>query len=514
VTWAEGTGLGQLWKDIITGVTEKIKDMTHAMDENQKADSGKREFGVTINENTLKYAEDELYLLKVTYGEYDVLISKLKELEDAHAGMAYGTRIAELQKQIDYYETVHSEGIETYKNWKNIVAAQKRYLEDQEERNAREEAWEKTVDDLQKIFGENVSKINSVYEKTDEGRLEAIKKQIEEFEAMRGMSQYQGDYSVEYDHGEIETLPQLEGMDDGQKKQLEIAIQSLYDEQKKLLDKGNEEVKAKLTDWQELLKGIFHFDGSDVESFLAAGKQGIDGIEKFAARTETAREGAAQLSEILGADLSSALEGTAQSWEKVLEALVTSDVEWGGKAQLLAKAREEWEKASADAKEARGDEYLAELQKAYDLSKLEREDRELQLETEKNINKETAKQAVALQKAEKANTHLNELKEQGTLILLKQKSLYDYNKQTLANQGMGADTDANLQQMQRNTYLELLGEQTKRGARAGLSIDERELLEIMDKFVSREQAIEILNEKKLNDADEYKASLDEPMSTG
>ncbi|MDR1176042.1 MAG: tape measure protein [Treponema sp.] len=387
-TFAETTGIGELYKKIIDETTEAINRETEALVANQNARNARNaiEAGEDTNQNYYNQYANELIDIE----------NKIKRYE----GMAGGTNT-----QIAMLDIL-------YKKRKEIIALMKPYedsvksLEESEKSRVAVLQQQKDLIAVQvKSYDSALSSIHERYTSTQDGRMEALRKELET---------YQNEYRALLSLGRAEEQENLQEFGPGnryeapikliyrpatdtEKREYEAAIKAVEKEIQDMLEK----TKTPLKDWQIELGKIFNFTPT-VET------RGLQTITNYINDLTTARNKLFStykdktIADILGiAELDQAKKELADMQSNLRQMLeFRGSEEWTGDDKSIQTLIDKINQAQTVVNDLDYEEYIRGLDKELNLISLSTRERNKQQLLEKNRFLNEEKVLTVLEKQE------------------------------------------------------------------------------------------------------------------
>jgi tape measure domain-containing protein len=352
-TWAETSGVGKLWKQILDMTTGAIRENTEALVLNQELQdlNNKKNAGTNTALDDyrrlsilLQMAEKELQNpSSPIYQGFDIA----KSLADQHA------YIANLTKQRDELQGIV-----------DMINA----------RNAAEAAWQEITATSASDYLTLQSQIQEAYAKTAAGQKEALENEIKLWRERQQATHLEW-IKTDFGNGMSVSAWENVGISDEEYKKIDAIIAYLQAS----LEKSARTARRELQDWQKILMEHTGFTIDEMTKMWTnagyADKSGksLPIIESFSAATKLKNE---TLLDVLGGGSDEQLalaEQTAEAWEAIYRSMFTVKYDeatsrfvtvWTKSEEAAQAAEREWKNAIGVLEDANFDKYLADLEKA------------------------------------------------------------------------------------------------------------------------------------------------------
>jgi phage-related minor tail protein len=303
-TFAETTGLGQAWKDILDLITDMLNGMTEAMNqESWEAFAGRIAAGAADAGEKVNYFTKEVEYLKWLLEE------------DEYAATANDEYLQGLRERLAVYEKELSVAVKIFDREKARTAE----LEKQKE----------LVTSSGRAYEEALATIGTMYAETTAGQIEALEAEIEKLRELREIGKEEEVTTRQYNpvkrQWEEGTKLKTTPLPEDEIRKLDAVIAEYTGKLEKLLA-ATEKARGPLEDWQKVLKETMGFSDRDVAGGVL--DTGAKAVEAYAERIKAAEERIRSLDGLLG-DESDLLADTANKWEDLLSAMVASG-KWDG----------------------------------------------------------------------------------------------------------------------------------------------------------------------------------------
>jgi Mg2+ and Co2+ transporter CorA len=374
-TFAETSGLGDWWKDVLDGLTEWMQNLTDMMNEGERVQSAYKDVENNnenaSEENKLTVVEKELKKLIAYEEQYQLALEK-SGLQSEQ--MRYMNLIASARKQITELES--QRGI--HRNNLDIINAQNDALEKQRS----------LIRNASGGYAGLLDKIQAAYEKTPEFERESAEKEWSMWETI-----------LNSEHERVIQQERSRGIPGRNMETTEVIIKSFLPEDlqeqiraiQRNIKSGSGSSSGKLADWQQLLKSSFSFDDKDVAGFLKFSQKGSDGLKKFGDRLEHSESAMMEYFDVLGMEFPEILKNTVETWKKAISAISQSDITWDKKNELLNKMVGNLKKAQDDYNKAHEEDMWLNLEEEKYYNRLSlREEAIQRLKDEEGISPELA----------------------------------------------------------------------------------------------------------------------------
>jgi hypothetical protein len=365
-TFAETTGLGQFWKDMTDSQTESIQNQTRALIANKEAREARSAIksGEDTTSNRYKQYSNELILLD----------NEIHDLENKLGGRRDSEGI-----QLDILYEKRKKILDLLKPYENSVKA----LEESEKSRADILQKQKDLIESQaKKYDEFLSVTHERYASTQEGRLDALRKELEK---------YQTEYKVLLSQGRAEEQKNLQEFGPGnryevpiklvyrpatdtERREYETAIRAVQKDIQEILEKSNP-----LKDWQIELGKIFNFNPTIETSGLSTIINYINDLAETRNKL-FASYGDKTIADLLGiSEMDQAEAELAElqtSLRKMLE--FKGSESWTIDDESVKKLVDEITQKQADVNDRQYKEYIEDLDKELNLMYLSTREREKQ----------------------------------------------------------------------------------------------------------------------------------------
>jgi hypothetical protein len=228
-----------------------------------------------------------------------------------------------------------------------------------------------------------IAEIEALYEKTEEGRVASVERQINKLLDLRE-SIWETSTGV------------FEGISGEYKRQIDVIVDDLR------------KSKKELTEWQRIFKSAMGLSDTDTRQNWF--KRQTTSISEFVKMLSTANDRAKILSDTFGTDMTNSLEQAATAWEKIAEGMIMSG-EWQADTELFLQIVEYAREARDAFNEANLDNLISDLNTEFSLLKMTTDEMErqklisdYQVDNEKKIT-----EALELQNKIRAQAGINNM---------------------------------------------------------------------------------------------------------
>jgi hypothetical protein len=316
-TWAENSGLGELWKKVIEGITGAIQDQTDTMNKNkavreayERINSVQGDHDRSRNDlrslRTKRHVEvvdngtPEDHLLVATR-ELLVLQNQLNQARSESVRGILRTRIRILEEEI-------------IKN-QELSDSEKNRIENEEAINSLLKEQDRLREEGKTQFEKEMSDLLGEYANTSEGKYETILKAIQALELLKSKT-----YEVEHiasrgRGGQVKWLETI-GLSKEQIAMVDAVILKLTGDLNKV-EEELRETKTSLKEWQELLKSTLNI--SEESAFT-----GLTAVDEYTTGFYDRLKGALAYATIAGEDAADVYGEFADEIDRAMKALMYS----------------------------------------------------------------------------------------------------------------------------------------------------------------------------------------------
>lgn len=319
-TFAENTGLGQVWKGFLDFLTKSVEDFTELLEmKDYKADKNIKSGNYGVDdvkidiEGYIAHAQEEMESI-IRVREY--IYNLFQENNPYRFKALEGTGFTEYT---DYMVYANDE-ISRYSREIEYLNNQLSFIETQQENisnifNSNSET-EQRVASYNAQYQEAYKEIEEMFSKTEEGKRKELEKTIAMLEETKRLREWEisenkatGLYSANAKQQDEEFLAMIDVLIEDTNSQL-----AKMDEK---LDTTNEKVEDSILTWREYWQTV---TGENIE-----GKSGAYAARDFLAIFEGRRQTALELSAVLGTDYNEVNESFANELKNIIEKLVTKE---------------------------------------------------------------------------------------------------------------------------------------------------------------------------------------------
>jgi archaellum component FlaC len=288
------------------------------------------------------------------------------------------------------------------------------WIDAQNELNRQQEEHNRLLDESASGYSNLQSKIEEMYAKTTEGQIKAKENEIAWWRAELDRQRYVDEYTYQgMNAPAIITGKKLVGITDEDRNSIDTIIKMLEDDLDKLVN-GSSKTTKEFEKWVELLSQVTGLTKENVESM-----GGLATVEKYAAEVEKIRErllaktpDGGFIYELLGLNRSDLFEDAASKISDLVMIMTESGI-WDFNNDSYVIAIESLNKFNQEAKDTRGQEYLAKIYEEIADSQLSAYELAVKRAIEEGrISEEVARQSEELRQQERERALLAEITEQ------------------------------------------------------------------------------------------------------
>lgn len=339
-TWAENSGLGTLWKIVISELTNEIEKQTDAMVNNKKAADlmEKRKNGDHSDRTEYEYASAMIKSLNGNYIDRMIAASR--------AVNSFGVRAI-----YEDYSILVRRYQEIKDNLQTVIDKENEQIKNNEEFNDILERRAKMYSDLKDTIAE-------AYAETPEGQKESVEDKIKMWQERLKETHLEPETHI-LDNGNKQIFMKEVGITEEEKNRIEAIIN--------MLTKSLKNSKDELTSWQKIFKSAMGLTDTDTKQnwFSSQSKA----INKFAQTLNTIQERSKILSVTIGTDFAGSLEKAAEQWEQLAGEMILSG-EWQANNDPFLQVVEYAREARETLGEANLDRLIADTNKEIGLLKM------------------------------------------------------------------------------------------------------------------------------------------------
>jgi hypothetical protein len=410
--FAENTGLGDAAKEFLTSLTETLNNYTDFFNKNTEA------------KNNPNDPEAQISLLGIQKKLYQEEL-EFKEKEQKIAWDIFrAIGIKSIENKLSLLD-------EELKSYQDILDANKAINDALAARSAHEEEWQGILEQSGTDYLTLQTQIQEEYAKTNQDQKEVLEAQIAEWRE-RQKATHMVEQVMPWSNGL--KIASMEGISEEENNQIERIIVMLTESLNKLTI-SIKKSRAELLDWQKILQQNTGFSEDQISAWHA-GKVIID---QFSDSIRLQEQAQIDFANLMGTDTVDVINGTAEAWEQLVNAMTTS-VKWDEATQQFIKvwdgteesyknAVEQMKLAQQAADDVNFDNYLQGLNDEYAILTLETEELREQARIRKDLqdmglnpSPEQVEMVQAAQQRNNAQSFHNELQTELDLIL---KSSHD-----------------------------------------------------------------------------------------
>jgi predicted nucleic acid-binding Zn-ribbon protein len=289
-TWAETSGLGELWKSILENLTKALQEHTEALRAGKEAQEAREAIALGRGTN-----QDYIADIEGRIATFQRLMNKSSDI----------SIIRLFQDEITVLE--------------DLARPYRELLDRERARTAELEMQAKLIEDQKKLYNDFMGGVNSAYESSIQGKIEALRKTVADNERVlsQGLTRQVPNLLMPQVYG-----PQLPGGDtvtatgllEEERRRIEMVIGKARQELESLLKQLDASL---LTDWQQLLQSTLGISDQ-------AAREQLSAIEEYTTGFYKRLGGALAYAQMAGEDSAEVYGEFADEIERAMKALMYS----------------------------------------------------------------------------------------------------------------------------------------------------------------------------------------------